>query len=168
LGLRRLADQLEAAGIQVLDDGSQVQLAPERRFSRRRLSAGQGRAAAPADPGAGRGPSHRHQRRHGHPAAHRGGQGATQLSIGSDGPAGVPRDSSETLAVLLFQGLLGADRDGGEGEARSIGRPIFGWTVLNPPSLASVAREPNTEEMLARPVAGHDLRAGSLEELPRL
>src|SRR5437660_849657 len=29
LGLRRLADQLEVAGIQVLDDGSQVQLAPE-------------------------------------------------------------------------------------------------------------------------------------------
>jgi transcriptional regulator with XRE-family HTH domain len=32
LGLRRLAQQLEPAGMQVLDDGSHVQLAPERRF----------------------------------------------------------------------------------------------------------------------------------------
>jgi chromosome segregation and condensation protein ScpB len=30
--LRRLAEQLEPTGIQVLDDGSQVQLAPDRRF----------------------------------------------------------------------------------------------------------------------------------------
>ncbi|HLB77159.1 MAG TPA: hypothetical protein VJO72_09015, partial [Candidatus Dormibacteraeota bacterium] len=32
LALRRLATQLEATGMQVLDDGSHVQLAPERRF----------------------------------------------------------------------------------------------------------------------------------------
>jgi hypothetical protein len=32
LALRRLAEQLEAVGMQVLDDGSHVQLAPERRF----------------------------------------------------------------------------------------------------------------------------------------
>src|SRR6202165_2941801 len=32
VALRRLAEQLEAAGMQVLDDGSHVQLAPERRF----------------------------------------------------------------------------------------------------------------------------------------
>src|SRR5256712_6945567 len=32
LGLRRLAEQLEPTGMQVLDDGSHVQLAPETRF----------------------------------------------------------------------------------------------------------------------------------------
>src|SRR4030081_446091 len=32
LALRRLAEQLEAAGMQVLDDGSNVQLAPDKRF----------------------------------------------------------------------------------------------------------------------------------------
>src|SRR5438128_6617986 len=32
LALRRLAEQLEATGMQVLDDGSHVQLAPEKRF----------------------------------------------------------------------------------------------------------------------------------------
>src|SRR5207302_11268197 len=32
LALRRLATKLEATGMQVLDDGSHVQLAPERRF----------------------------------------------------------------------------------------------------------------------------------------
>ena len=32
LALRRLAEQLEATGMQVLDDGSYVQLAPEKRF----------------------------------------------------------------------------------------------------------------------------------------
>jgi chromosome segregation and condensation protein ScpB len=32
LALRRLAEQLEAMGMQVLDDGSQVQLAPNKRF----------------------------------------------------------------------------------------------------------------------------------------
>jgi chromosome segregation and condensation protein ScpB len=32
LALRRLAEQLEAAGMQVLDDGSHVQLAPAKRF----------------------------------------------------------------------------------------------------------------------------------------
>ncbi len=32
LGLRRLAEQLKPTGIQVLDDGSHVQLAPDRRF----------------------------------------------------------------------------------------------------------------------------------------
>lgn len=36
---------------------------------------------------------------------------ATQLSIGSDGAASAPRDSSEPLALLLSQGLLRADRD---------------------------------------------------------
>jgi hypothetical protein len=58
LALRRLAEQLEATGMQVLDDGSHVQLAPGRRFHEavaqlikpERLS---------RDPGAGRGPGHR-------------------------------------------------------------------------------------------------------------
>jgi Segregation and condensation complex subunit ScpB len=38
-------------------------------------------------------------------------RGATQLSIGPDGPLSLPRDSSETLALLLSRGLLEADRD---------------------------------------------------------
>jgi transcriptional regulator with XRE-family HTH domain len=33
LALRRLAEQLEPAGMQMLDDGSHVQLAPEKRFN---------------------------------------------------------------------------------------------------------------------------------------
>jgi hypothetical protein len=36
---------------------------------------------------------------------------AAQLSMGSDGPVTLPRDSSETLTVLLSRGLLCADRD---------------------------------------------------------
>jgi transcriptional regulator with XRE-family HTH domain len=46
LALRRPAEQLESAGMQVLDDGSQVQLAPEKRFP---VPAGRaGRAHQPA------------------------------------------------------------------------------------------------------------------------
>jgi hypothetical protein len=38
-------------------------------------------------------------------------RGATTLSIGPDGPVTLPRDSSETLALLLSRGLLCAERD---------------------------------------------------------
>jgi transcriptional regulator with XRE-family HTH domain len=49
LGLRRLAEQLEPAGMQVLDDGSHVQLAPEKRFHDAVAPAGPPRAAAATD-----------------------------------------------------------------------------------------------------------------------
>nr|MDQ6900971.1 hypothetical protein [Candidatus Dormibacteraeota bacterium] len=38
-------------------------------------------------------------------------RGSAQLSIGPDGPVSLPRDSSETLALLLSRGLLCAERD---------------------------------------------------------
>jgi hypothetical protein len=38
-------------------------------------------------------------------------RGAAQLSIGPGGPVSLPRDSSETLALLLSRGLLCAERD---------------------------------------------------------
>jgi hypothetical protein len=46
-------------------------------------------------------------------------RGATQLSIGPDGPVSLPRDSSETLALLISRGLLCADRDD-----HAMGRPL--------------------------------------------
>jgi hypothetical protein len=46
-------------------------------------------------------------------------RGATQLSIGPEGPVSFPRDSSETLALLLSCGLLSADRDD-----HATGRPL--------------------------------------------
>lgn len=44
---------------------------------------------------------------------------AAQLSIGPDGPVSLPRDSSETLALLLSRGLLAAERDD-----HAMGRPL--------------------------------------------
>jgi chromosome segregation and condensation protein ScpB len=38
-------------------------------------------------------------------------RGAASLSIGPEGPVSLPRDSSETLALLLSRGLLSAERD---------------------------------------------------------
>jgi hypothetical protein len=46
-------------------------------------------------------------------------RGAAQLSIGSDGPVSLLRDSSETLALLLSRGLLCAERDD-----HATGRPL--------------------------------------------
>jgi chromosome segregation and condensation protein ScpB len=46
-------------------------------------------------------------------------RGAAQLSIGPDGTVSLPRDSSETLALLLSRGFLCADRDN-----HANGRPL--------------------------------------------
>jgi chromosome segregation and condensation protein ScpB len=46
-------------------------------------------------------------------------RGAAQLSIGPEGPVSLPRDSSETLALLLSRGLLCAERDD-----HALGRPL--------------------------------------------
>jgi hypothetical protein len=101
LALRRLAEQLETAGIQVLDNGSHVQLAPDRRYhnavphlvqpeQQPRLTQEQAEVLAVviADGMATR-------------RWIEEVRGATQLSIGADGPFSLPRDSSETLALLL-------------------------------------------------------------------
>jgi chromosome segregation and condensation protein ScpB len=111
LGLRRLAEQLEVVGMQVLDDGSHVQLAPDRRFhgavghliqpqrlSRLTQEQAEVLAIVIMD---GMATRRRIEEV----------RGSAQLSIGPDGPSSLPRDSSETLALLLSQGLLSAERD---------------------------------------------------------
>jgi chromosome segregation and condensation protein ScpB len=111
LALRRLAEQLEATGMQVLDDGSHVQLAPEQRFHSAvahlrqpetlpRLTQEQAEVLAIVISD-GMATRRRIEEV----------RGATQLSIGPAGPASLPRDSSETLVLLLSRGLLCADRD---------------------------------------------------------
>jgi chromosome segregation and condensation protein ScpB len=119
LALRRLAEQLEATGMQVLDDGSHVQLAPDRRFHGAvghlvqpeqlpRLSQEQAEVLAIVISD-GMATRRRIEEV----------RGAAQLSIGPEGPASLPRDSSETLALLLSRGLLCADRDD-----HAMGRPL--------------------------------------------
>jgi hypothetical protein len=46
-------------------------------------------------------------------------RGTAQISIGPTGPDSLPRDSSETLALLLSRGLLCAERDD-----HATGRPL--------------------------------------------
>jgi chromosome segregation and condensation protein ScpB/DNA-binding XRE family transcriptional regulator len=119
LALRRLADQLERAGMQVLDDGNQAQLAAEGRFHGAvshllkpeqlpRLTQEQAEVLAIviAD---GMATRRRIEEV----------RGAAQLSIGPEGLVSLPRDSSETLALLLSRGLLCADRDD-----HAMGRPL--------------------------------------------
>ncbi len=119
LALRRLARQVESAGMQVLDDGSHVQLAPERRFHGAvahlsqpevlpRLTQEQAEVLAIV---ISDGMASRRRIEE--------VRGAAQLSIGPEGPVSLPRDSSETLALLLSRGLLCADRD-----EHANGRPL--------------------------------------------
>jgi chromosome segregation and condensation protein ScpB len=78
---------------------------------------------------------------------------AATLSIGPEGPISFPRDSSETLALLLSRGLLCAGRDD-----HANGRPL----VYRPtPRLLQLLRAETLEETRARlrvparlPVAG--------------
>jgi chromosome segregation and condensation protein ScpB/DNA-binding XRE family transcriptional regulator len=120
LALRRLAEQLEPTGMQVLDDGSHVELAPEQRFhsavahlrqpeTMPRLTQEQAEVLAIVISD-GMATRRRIEEV----------RGATQLSIGPAGPASLPRDSSETLALLLSRGLVCADRDD-----RATGRPLI-------------------------------------------
>jgi chromosome segregation and condensation protein ScpB len=142
LALRRLAEQLEATGMQVLDDGSHVQLAPDRRFHGAvahlvqpeqlpRLTQEQAEVLAIVIMD-GMATRRRIEEV----------RGATQLSIGPDGPASLPRDSSETLALLLSRGLLCAERDD-----HANGRPL----VYRPtPRLLQVLRAETLEEARGR------------------
>ncbi|MDQ6900839.1 MAG: SMC-Scp complex subunit ScpB [Candidatus Dormibacteraeota bacterium] len=119
LGLRRLAERLEATGIQVLDDGSHVQLAPERRFH--------GAVAHLVQPEKLPRPSQEQAEvlaiviSDGMASRRRIEEvrGAAQLSLRPGGPVSLARDSSETLALLLSRGLLCADRDD-----HASGRPL--------------------------------------------
>jgi chromosome segregation and condensation protein ScpB/DNA-binding XRE family transcriptional regulator len=119
LALRRLAEQLEPAGMQVLDDGSHVQLAPDRHFhdaiaqvvrperlSRLTQEQAEILAIVIMDGIATR-------------RRIEEVRGAAQLSRGPEGPITLPRDSSETLALLLSRGLLCAERDD-----HATGRPL--------------------------------------------
>ena len=138
LALRRLAEQLEATGMQVLDDGSHVQLAPEQRFHSAvahlrqpetlpRLTQEQAEVLAIVISD-GMATRRRIEEV----------RGATQLSIGPEGPVSVPRDSSETLALLLSQGLLSAERDD-----HAVGRAlVYGPT----PRLLQLLRAETLEE----------------------
>ena len=46
-------------------------------------------------------------------------RGAGEMSMGPEGPVSLPRDSSETLALLVSRGLLSAERDD-----HATGRPL--------------------------------------------
>jgi hypothetical protein len=78
-------------------------------------------------------------------------RGAAQLSIGPEGPISLPRDSSETLALLLFRGLLCADRD-----EHATGRPL----VHRPtPRLLQLLDAETLEEARGRLEAPPDYRS---------
>jgi chromosome segregation and condensation protein ScpB/DNA-binding XRE family transcriptional regulator len=119
LALRRLAEQLESAGMQVLDDGSHVQLAPDRRFHGAvgqlvqpqqlpRLTQEQAEVLAIVIMD-GMATRRRIEEV----------RGAAQLSTRPERLVSLPRDSSETLALLLSRGLLCAERDD-----HATGRPL--------------------------------------------
>jgi chromosome segregation and condensation protein ScpB len=139
LGLRRLAEQLEPAGMQVLDDGSHVQLAPAKRFHEAvaqlvqperlpRLTQEQAEVLAVVIMD-GMATRRRIEEV----------RGAASLSIGPEGPVSLPRDSSETLALLVSRGLLSA-----EGDDHATGRPL----VYRPtPRLLQLVRAETLEEV---------------------
>jgi putative transcriptional regulator (Ypuh-like) len=104
LGLRRVAEELEPARMQVLDDGVHVQLAPAKRFQEAvgqlvqperlpRLTQEQAEVLAVVIMD-GMATRRRIEEV----------RGAASLSIGPEGPVSLPRDSSETLALLLSRG----------------------------------------------------------------
>src|SRR5207245_1281662 len=142
LALRRLAEQLEPAGMQVLDDGARAQLAPEKHFHDAveqlvqperlpRLTQEQAEVLAIV---VMEGMATRRRIEE--------VRGAASLSIGPEGPVSLPRDSSETLALLLSRGLLCAERDD-----HATGRPL----VYRPtPRLLQVLEAETLEEARRR------------------
>jgi chromosome segregation and condensation protein ScpB/DNA-binding XRE family transcriptional regulator len=119
LALRRLAEQLQPSGMQVLDDETHVQLAPDGGFHDAvshlvqpeqlpRLTQEHAEVLAIVIMD-GMATRRRIEEV----------RGATQLSIGPGGPVSLPRDSSETLVLLLSRGMLCADRDD-----QATGRPL--------------------------------------------
>lgn len=153
LGLRRLAERLEAAGMQVLDDGAHVQLAPERRFHE-----AVARVVQPE-----RLPQITQEQAEVLAIVIMDGiatrrrieevRGAASLSIGPDGPTSLLPDSSETLALLLSRGLLSAERDD-----RATGRPL----VYRPtPRLLQLLGVETLEETRVRLRVAADYRSGT-------
>jgi chromosome segregation and condensation protein ScpB len=142
LTLRRLAEQLEPTGMQILDDGSHVQLAPAKRFHQAvtqlveperlpRLTQEMAKVLAIVIM---QGMATRRRIED--------VRGATSLSIGPEGPVSLPRDSSETLALLVSRGLLCAERDD-----HALGRPL----VYRPtPRLLQLIGVETLEEARAR------------------
>jgi transcriptional regulator with XRE-family HTH domain len=111
LALRGLAELVEPIGMQVLDDGAHVQLAPAKRFHEAvaqlvqpeqlpRLTQEMAEVVAVVIM-EGMATRRRIEEV----------RGTASLSVGPDGPVSLPRDSSETLALLLSRGLLCAERD---------------------------------------------------------
>jgi chromosome segregation and condensation protein ScpB len=156
LALRRLAEQLEPAGMQVLDDGSHVQLAPETRFQEAvaqlvqperlpRLTQEMAEVLAIVIMD-GMATRRRIEEV----------RGAASLSIGPEGPVSLPRDSSETLALLLSRGLLCAERDD-----QAMGRPL----VYRPtPRLLQLLGVETLEEARGRMGVAAEYRSGSTAE----
>ena len=111
LALHRLAGRVEPAGMQVLDDGNAVQLAPLSRFGpavrqvtepRRHpgLTPDQAEVLAIVIAEGMATRSHIEDVR-----------GFSQSRVGPAGVIMIPRDCSETLALLVSRGLLAAERD---------------------------------------------------------
>jgi chromosome segregation and condensation protein ScpB len=161
LALRRLAEQLEPAGMQVLDDGSHVQLAPDQRLHS---------VVAHLVPPERLPPLTQEQAEvlaivvmDGMATRRRIEEvrGAARLSIGPEGPASLPRDSSETLALLLFRGLLCAERDD-----HAIGRALI---YAPTPRLLQLLDVETLEEARGRLEVSADVpisAAGSPESVP--
>jgi chromosome segregation and condensation protein ScpB len=150
MGLRRLTDQLEAAGMQVLDDGSHVQLAPERRFHAAveqlvqperlpRLTQEMADVLAVVIMD-GMATRRRIEEV----------RGAASLSIGPEGPVSLPRDSSETLALLVSRGLLSAERDD-----HATGRPMLYRPTPRLLQLLGAATLEEVRGRLGMPSSGH-------------
>jgi hypothetical protein len=78
-------------------------------------------------------------------------RGVATLSIGPEGPVSLPRDSSETLALLLSRGLLYAERDD-----HTTGRPlVYGAT----PGLLQLLGAETLEEARQRLTVPPDYRS---------
>jgi chromosome segregation and condensation protein ScpB len=78
-------------------------------------------------------------------------RGAAALSIGPEAPVSLPRDSSETLALLVSRGLLSAERDD-----HATGRPL----VYRPtPRLLQLLGTETLEEVRASLAAPVDYRS---------
>jgi chromosome segregation and condensation protein ScpB len=119
--------------MQVLDDGSHVQLAPEQRFhdavaqlvQAKRLPRLTQEMAEVLAIVIMDGMATRRRIEE--------VRGAASMSIGAERPVSLPRDSSDTLALLVSRGLLSAERDD-----HATGRPlVYRPNTIAPPTAES-------------------------------
>jgi chromosome segregation and condensation protein ScpB/DNA-binding XRE family transcriptional regulator len=123
LALRRLAERVEPVGMQVLDDGNAVQLAPLSRFGPavRQLTEPRRHPGLTPDQAEvlaiviAEGMATRSHIEH--------VRGFSQSRIGPEGVTMIPRDCSETLALLVSGRLLAAERDDNAQGRPNIYRP---------------------------------------------